>query len=340
MRRILTAGAVLLFVWPAACAPIPESPERAAASVRLEDLTGAHTRLVWLQDAWDLNDVFSERGQVRLMGLDSRDGLGERVLLPGPAPLQKPLLTPCGQRIVFTDTVLGAVCVIDWSGENRRTLAGGVGVAVRAGVAGDPVWVYAARQTTRDPGGGGGAFTQLVRFDLDDPAREEAVWDRTPVGRDNLQISADGRFAAGMFPWPRCGVADLVAGTWEELGRGCWTVMTPDNRYLMGFLNDTHRALTLVDTQRGKRWPLPLAGAPGIDGQEVYHPRWSNHPRFMVMTGPYTIRRGGNNIRGGGGAVEIHVGRLREDFGAVETWAQATDNPYANFFPDLWIGSP
>ncbi len=307
----------------------------AQAARNLEELTGdAHVRIVWVQDAWTLNDVFTDRGRLRLMGLDSRDQRGERVIIDGPAPLRKPLLTPCGQTIVYTDSSDDTVMAIDWEGQARRELTTGTGLAVWRDPQTREVWVYAGRDKTEEEAH---AFRKIVRVMLEDPRQEELVWDAAPVGRDNFQLSADGRRAAGMFPWPDCGVADLSEGQWSRKGRGCWPLMAPDNSYRMGFMDGAHRNLTLVDLRSGDRRRISLAGAPGIGGHEVYHPRWSRHPRFMVITGPYEIRHGGNNIRGGGESVEIHLGRFSEDYHLIEKWVQATDNRYANFYPDVWI---
>ncbi len=72
--------------------------------------------------------------------------------------------------------------------------------------------------------------------------------------------------------------------------------------------------------------------APGVDGHDVYHPRWSNYRRLFVMTGPYTITgKGANPIYGGGEQVDVHVGRFFEDLKAVEDWARVTASGQADF---------
>ncbi len=76
---------------------------------------------------------------------------------------------------------------------------------------------------------------------------------------------------------------------------------------------------------------------PGIDGFEVYHPQWSNHPRFLTMTGPYSVGDGDNKIYGGGNGVEIYVGRFSPDHTRVEAWVRVTANDAPDFFPDVWI---
>jgi hypothetical protein len=95
--------------------------------------------------------------------------------------------------------------------------------------------------------------------------------------------------------------------------------------------------LTVVDIDRDERWKVSINNAPGIDGYEIYHPRWANHPRFLTLTGPYTVGSGANKIRGGGPQVEIYLGRFAEDFTSVESWVQVTNNQRADFYPDAWI---
>jgi hypothetical protein len=80
-----------------------------------------------------------------------------------------------------------------------------------------------------------------------------------------------------------------------------------------------------------------ISSAPGIEGHEVYHPRWSNDPRIMAMTGPYKVGSGTNRIAGGGRGVEIHVGRFNADFTAIDSWWQVTNNDRGDFFPEVWV---
>ena len=93
----------------------------------------------------------------------------------------------------------------------------------------------------------------------------------------------------------------------------------------------------MVDLESDERWRVDINNAPGIDGYEIYHPRWANHPRFLTITGPYTVGTAANKIRGGGEQVEIHLGRFSADFTTVEAWVQVSDNQRADFYPDAWI---
>ncbi len=324
---------VLCFLLFSACGSSLNEVSEAESFRAVEEMTGGHTRVVWLQDAWEHEDVFSDRGRVRLVTLDSRDGRGERVRIDGPAPLRKPLISPCGNQIVYSREDDGGIWVLGWDSDETARLTDGVALAL-AEVEGT-LWVYAGRDPVNP--GVNLAFEQVVRVDAADGGREEAVWDAAPVGRDNFQVSADGRFAGALFPWPNAGIADLENGTWRETGRGCWTGMAPLEEPLMWILDGAHRNLMMVHGPSGDRWQVPLARHYPFGGHEIYHPRWSSHPRFFALTGPYTIRKGSNNIRGGGNTVEIHVGRFSEDWRSVEAWVQVTDNAHANFFPDVWV---
>jgi hypothetical protein len=57
----------------------------------------------------------------------------------------------------------------------------------------------------------------------------------------------------------------------------------------------------------------------------------------MTMTGPYAMGDRDNRIRGGGGGVEIYIGRFSADFQKIEQWVQVTHNTNADFFPDVWV---
>ncbi len=299
----------------------------------IEELTGAHTRIVWVQDSHERTDVFARGNQLRLMGYDSQDGRGERVILPGPDNFAKPLLLDDGETILFSHYLDGYVYSVDWEGAEVTQLIKGRALDVwRDGNGVD--WVFIGTEPAESDAP---AYHRVTRHRIDNPNIAEHVWEGQPVGEDSFQLSADGRVAAGNFPWPECGIMHIPEQRIEILGRGCWTSLAPDNSYRFWIFDGSHRNLLLFDTVTGERTTIPISQAPGINNHEVYHPRWSNDPRIMVMSGPYKIRHGGNNIRGGGEAVEIHVGRFDAEFSAIESWAQVTSNAYANFFPDVWV---
>jgi len=49
----------------------------------------------------------------------------------------------------------------------------------------------------------------LIRFSLKKPKKREPVWSKTHLSWSNIDISRDGRFMGGLFPWPDAGIAML-----------------------------------------------------------------------------------------------------------------------------------
>ena len=301
---------------------------------RLERLTGARTRVVWIQDVADGTDIGGNRGRLRLMGYDSRDGLGARPLLPKRSNYAKPLITPLGNRVVFSNRRQGSAFVVNWDGTGFRKL--GEGFALDTWIDPDTKteWVYVARDESTEPV----TYGSVTRHQIDRWEASELVWDKLRVSGDTFQVSADGRLAGGLFPWPAAGVAELPNGEFHRVGRGCWTALSGGPNPLFWIFDGAHRNLTMVDVNhRDERWKIGINNAPGVEGYEIYHPRWSNHPRFLTITGPYTVGTEANKIRGGGEQVEIHLGRFSPDFSSVERWIQVTHNRRADFYPDAWI---
>jgi hypothetical protein len=133
-------------------------------------------------------------------------------------------------------------------------------------------------------------------------------------------------------------VADLRGAEWQKRGRGCWPSLAPDNSGLLWIFEGAHRNVFLSLPGGKEPWEVALDNAPGAAGFEVYHPRWSNHVRFMTMTGPYRGRKvGANRIRSGGQAVEVYVGRFDGSFSRIEQWVQITHNERTDLYPDVWI---
>ena len=302
----------------------------------IEELTGAHTRVVWVQDLGQGGNPGALGENLRLMGFDSRDGSGQRIILDGPANYAKPYITPRGDRVVYSDRTRDVVMVVNWNGSGLREVASGIGLAVWMDPHSGREWLYVGlgvdenRAPTRQ---------RMERVLLDDPGIRELVWDRTPVTEDQVQLSIDGKMAGGTFPWPHAGVARLAEGAWDRLAQGCWPSISPDDQYLFWVFDGSHRNLTMQRYGTDHRWQVPINTAPGIDGYEVYHPRWSNHPRFLVVTGPYIRGGGGNRIRTGGPEVSLHIGRFSEDFSTVEAWHRLTDDTLTDYYPDVWVAS-
>jgi alginate O-acetyltransferase complex protein AlgJ len=301
----------------------------------LRALTGTHARMVWIEPIDPASTDVDARGDgFRLMGLDTDDGRGVREILLGPLSCRKPLLTPDGQHVVCTDFPRRRVFVVDWDGTNRREVADGFAADVRTDPETGRTWVYAITGPLSVTSLNG---KPLIRFDLARPEVRETVWDQTEVTLDTFQVANDGRHAAGLFPWPKAGIADLVQGTWTPIGHGCWTALAPDTSGIAWFFDGAHRHLIFQDPAAPATWQVPIHWAPGVHGFEVYHPRWGNHRQFFSMSGPYKAGEGDNRIDAAGRGVEIYAGRFSADLQRVERWVKITTDAQPGFFPDLWV---
>jgi hypothetical protein len=287
--------------------------------------------VVWVQE--DGSDPLALGTGLALMGLDTDDSRGERIITPERRSYVKPMLTPSGDRIVFSSrTPEGArMFMVNWDGTELTPLGTGYALAVWRHPSEGTEWVYASADTEKQPG------PPLVsRFRIDSPHEREVVWDKTPVSLDTFHVSADGRRAAGLFPWPDAGIAELPNGTLRKLGEGCWTALAHARGPMLWYFDGSHRNVTMVDLETDRRWNVGLNRAPGFDGAEVFYPRWTNHSRFLAISGPYN-QGGANQVRSGGDQVEVHVGRFSADFTSVEAWARVTNNARGDLYADVWI---
>lgn len=334
ITNCILAAAILLF------GPLVRAADEAdAARDRdVEQLTGARTRVVWMRDTSAGAKSFDGVGTgFLLMGYDSRDGRGLRPILAEKGSYFRPLITPDGAKIVFSNLHDGFVYVVDWEGGAPRKLSGGVAAGLWCDRKTGTIWVY-GKQSRPGPGH---AEAPIVRYQLDDPEKIETVWTKTDsnvVSPGNLQVSADGKKISAALPWPACGVAVLPDGAWSNNDRGCWPALAPDHSYLSWTFDGPHRNLYVHDPFAKRTWKVKIADAPGVDGWEVYHPRWSNHARVMTMTGPYNQGKENIKVFGGGAQVNVHLGRFAEDFRGIDRWVNLTRSAnFGEFFPDVWV---
>lgn len=327
----LRAGIVLLACcFISACGTATPAVEGPAAEVRA--LTGAHTRAVWGQQ--DGTDPRLRGSQITLMGFDSDDGRGERAILERRGSYVKPMITPRGDRIVYSTRPASGrppeVHIVNWDGTGQRKLADGVGMALWADPADRREWLYVGVDPVEFD------TNTVVRFPLDDPGTRETVWTKSKISMEGFRLSPDGRSASGLVPWPKAAIVELPNGRVRTLGNGCWTSFTHARGPLFWYFDGAHRNVTLVDVDSDTRWMVNINGVPGFDGAEVYHPRWTNHSRVLVFSGPYN-QGGRNQARTGGPQVEIYLGRFSADYSKVEAWARVTKNGAGDSHPDAWI---
>jgi hypothetical protein len=330
--RLFHCALASLSVSMAGCSGVTETRDGPGAEARA--LTGAHTRAVWVQS--EINDPDAAGDQLVLMGFDTEDGKGERVILADRRSRTMPRLTPRGDRIVYStriDPGPSEIFVVNFDGTGLRKLGDGFAMALWEDPADRTEWVYVGTDREKFQ------FKSVSRFPIDAPEKRELVWNTTPVSFEGFGVSPDGRYLGGMFPWPGAGIADVANKTWKKVGEGCYTSLCYARGPLFWYFDGAHRNVTLVDVDAGTRWTVNLNGAPGFEGAEVSHPRWTNHPRFLTLTGPYN-QGGGNQSRTGGRQTEVYIGRFSADFSTVEAWARVTNNAWGDSHPDVWIDAP
>ena len=296
---------------------------RADVASDVRQLTGRPTRLVWAQAVDQPDDLCAQGDRFRLLGLDTEDGQGIRPILEPISGYSKPLFTTDGSRVVYSNRKENVVYVVDWDGSGRRKLVSGFASDVWTDRKTGVEWVLVRT-------GNGDQNNPIVRYRMDTPEVHETVWSKTANGHNLMpwfRLSADGARAADAFPWSSCGVADLNQNRWQQYAGGCWPSLAPDNSYRMFIFQGNHRAITMFDAEASNRRTIAINEAPDINGRDVYHPRWSNHPRFLTMTGPGI----------GGTQANLYLGRFDKDFNAVEEWVQITHDDKGDFYGDAWI---
>ncbi len=332
MNRMLWGRTGL--VWFFVCAGLAVG--RADVATQLRTLAGAPARVVWCrQVAGEGGDPFATNAWYALMALDTEEG-AERVLVPGPASVRKPLISPDGRVVVFTDHLRGVARAVDFAGGRPRDLGPGHAADVWVDPMDGRLWVYAIRGPLRTEAMMG---SPVVRFPIDQPDRVEVVWSKTEVSTDNFQVTPDGTRAVGLCPWPQASWMELPEGGLKRLGRGCWTSRAPDDSRLAWAFDGAHRSFIVWNVQENLRWTVPANTAPGMDGAEVYHPRWGWPAHLLAVTGPYMAGSGASRIAFGGPRVEVYVGRFSDDRRAIVGWVQVTHNDVADYYPDVWAAS-
>ena len=313
------------------------APHRATASQttaddrEVEKFTGGHTRVVWLTDA-ENRDSFAGTDRLQLVGYDSRDGKRERIICAERANYHRPLITPDGEQIVFSNRQKRQIFVTTWNGSAPRLLKEpGCASEVWRDPKTGKTWVY----YQEDPND---LAKPVLRFPIDEPTHVETVWSSSIVEPlPSFQLSGDGKMVASTFPWPNSGVAELPNVAWRKHRDGCWPAMAPDNSYMSWTFDGPHRNLFLTRVGEQQSWRINISNAPGVRNFEVYHPRWSNDVRYMVMTGPYTSGNKKIKLWDGADGVEVYIGKFSEDFRTMEGWLKLTNSRMGEFFPDVWI---
>jgi len=289
----------------------------------LEATGGAHVRLVWRSGTAE---------GARVMGLDTETRKC-RVLLDKLADAH-PWISPDGTYVMVNQ--LGkngneGCWHVDWAtGTSKKFLWGRSAYATSGWV--DPKtgkrWVVVTDSYDGRPWNEGlGAGDKVYRHLLSDPATKVLIWDKTPVTQC-FDLSADGKKAGGLLPFNKAGVADLEAGTYAIYGLGCFASFATDNSNRLMHLEGNHRRVSVHDAGNQNKRSIPVNTMPLVAGQKpMWHSRWANNTRFLVLMGPE------------GGLSQIYFGRFDEKWTAVEQWVQVTNTKHGNGMPSAWVAS-
>jgi len=341
-RRLLPAVPLLLLAVPLLPRPLLAGP-----TAEILALTGGkRVKIVWQRDTTTASsnslggaDVF------KLVGYDTNDDT-VRVIKSTLDDYTKPMITRDGERIVYSDRREKKTYVVNWDGSGRQLLANGFAGALWYDAASGKEWVYFQRD-----GDGSNANLPIKRLNLDDPSEQLLVWNQSQTNATWLSISSDGERLGGSWPWNKCGVVvpgyggsgggDAYLSSNGYYSSGCWTTMTNDETHRFAVFDGAHRNWKVYDTPHGGNPDrvVNLNNAPGINGWEIYHPKLSNHPRFLTMNGPYSVgAMGDNNIPSGGRQVRAYFGKLDAGFTRVVQWIKVPDTAdKASFYPSAWV---
>lgn len=310
-------------------------------SKKIETLTGNHSKLVWSRYLGKSDDVYVNGKTHQLWGIDTRDGLGVRAIVEKKSNYARPIISPDGKWIVYTNkhterdgikkSFKPIVHRVDWKGENGQELGKGFAVDMWEDPKTKKVWVYVANLTPTDRSSM--YANKLERFQLDDPKKRELVWEKTKISVDNIQLSNDGQRASCLFPWPDVGVIDLAKNEYWRNQHGCWPSLAPDNSYVAWVFDGSHKSVHLFADRGKKLSVVNINNGPGMGGKEMYHPRWSNHPRLMTVTGPYK----GPTIGKSGKYAEVYIGKFSKALKSIDSWVRVTDDSKGDHYPDLWV---
>jgi hypothetical protein len=313
---------------------------------------GAHTKVVW---AWHQGgrqtDTYAVGRKHVLAGIDTRDHRGARVILSEKGNYSRPMISPDGEWIVYTDKNVDrnektgikkydpVIYRVDWDGQRGAELAKGYAVDVWIEPETETQWVYAIRDL--DPSTAAAiSGKHLFRFKLDDPTQSEVVFDKRSLTPDNFQLSKLGDKVGALLPWPEAGILDLKTGAVVKTENGCWTSTAPDESGITWVFDGQHRHLRMFTPDGERSWSVDLSKVNEVDGKEVYHPRWSNHAQYFAITGPYIKAKSGENVISKGGEdAEIILCKFNKDYDGVERSLRLTNNSTGDFFPDLWIST-
>ncbi|MDB6134610.1 MAG: hypothetical protein JWM59_2853 [Verrucomicrobiales bacterium] len=301
---------------------IPASLSPVAAAALNELAAGRPVSAVWLEETSVKKGAPPAR---QLFVYRTADQKGIHRLGVEGGDLARPLVSPDGKGVVLTRlgmtrndsgfSFAPQVLWQGWDGSASKPLGVGMAVELWTNPADGTTMVYAV-ETLQPSAQLRLTGEKLVRFRTDKPEDREIIWTETPLNAEQFQISRDGRRAAGAFPFPKAGLANLETQTFTSPAPGAWAALASDDSYALAVLDGTRKRLRCFAPNMDRGWELTLSGAAGWPEGGLLHPRWSNDPRVLTFTGPYPEETT---------AADIWLLRLRDDLRRVEKVARLTE---------------
>ncbi len=320
---------------------VPVGP---ASSLRqkIEDLTGGHTRIVWARDHGSGKDTFALGSDLILMGFDTRLPSAEMPLTPARGNYSRPMLSPDGGTIIFSRRTrsnaekepswASEILSLPWQGSTPQPMRAGYAVEVWRDPDTRLTWVYAFT-TLRSGVSSNPEGYRLFRFPINQPDKEEIIWEKGLMSGDNIQLNRAGTYASGLIPWPNAGAFDFASGQFIRYRNGCWPSLAPDDSGVIWVFDGTHKNLRFFLPGIEGNWRVPMDQAEGMKGKAGYHPRWSNHPRLLAFTGPHPVE-----VSKGSGKVSVILARLNSNLTELEgSLSLRNSSGQPDCYPDLWV---
>ncbi len=301
---------------------------------KIEELTGGRTKIVWEGNPHLPGGTMpNPKGDPALIGYDTADGKSR--VLSTSSGWMLPFITPDGSAVIFNmgnpDGGSKGSKIVNWDGSNERWLVEGeYGWAHCAWV--DPAtqitWVYVSDAAQRGWGVDKSAFTKVFRVRLDKPDVREPIYE-TNRGGLWLFATPDGKRLWGSIrDSQEQAMLDIATKTVTPITGGCDPSHSPTEDRFWAFTG-THRHMIMYDWKDGQaanQRSIQANTMPGVDGREnVWHPRWSTHPRIFTIMGPEH------------GKAQIYLGRFNKEVTAIEAWVQITNNGQWNGWSHAWV---
>jgi hypothetical protein len=288
----------------------------------LEQITGNRTKIVFAKCITSDGDLDLTTADYSLVGFDTYRGEFFEIV-SGPRYCTHPVITPDGESVLFSDLDKNIVYIVPWCGTSPRVLNSGYVLCVQRDTVSGIDWVYISDYAYG---------TCIYRYDLADMSRRELVWNKTQVSI-RFNVSANGLFGGGEFPWSDAGEVSLPNNEFIQFGSGCNTNIAPDNSYRLFHMDGNHRSIWMYDSGGTNKREIQLDNIPGIEEHPSWIPRWSNDVRFFTLTAPCATSQTKTYKE------DIYFGCFNETYDSVKQWIQITST--ADTFENYaysWIG--